>query len=171
MPKLKNPRHEAVCQEYIKDLNQTAAYSRVYGKKSTENTTEAAASRLFSNVKVKQRIEELMQKREKRTQVSQDYVVKKLLEITESDITDVMNINSNGVSFKDIESLPKEIKSTIQSVSENIRMDGGGTQGLKLHDKMKALELLGRHLGMFKDKVEMEVTSHKSIIDELTEDE
>ena len=39
---------------------------------------------------------------------------------------------------------------------------------LKLNDKEKALELLGRHLGMFKDKVEVSgLTSEQSKLDDL----
>ena len=34
----------------------------------------------------------------------------------------------------------------------------GGTLRLKKHDKVKALELLARHIGMFRDRVETEVS-------------
>lgn len=62
MPKLKNVRHEAFCQEYIKELNQTKAYLKVY-KGTTNDAAKANAARLIANDTVKGRVKELMKKR------------------------------------------------------------------------------------------------------------
>ena len=49
MPKLKNPRHEAFCREYLIDLNQTQAYLRVYKSTKSEKAARANSARLIVN--------------------------------------------------------------------------------------------------------------------------
>ena len=61
---------------------------------------------------------------------------------------------------------------TADLTEEQIRAIAGireGTKGIeiKLNDKEKALELLGRHLGMWNDKVALKVSPSREIIKEL----
>jgi phage terminase small subunit len=63
MPKLKNKRHEAFCQQYIKELNQTKSYLEVY-KDSKPEAAKSNAARLVTNDNIKERIAELMEKRD-----------------------------------------------------------------------------------------------------------
>jgi phage terminase small subunit len=78
MPTLTNPRHERFAQEYLVDLNAAAAYRRTYPD-AKGPTSEANGIRLLGNAKVETRIAELKAERAERTQVTQDWVIAKLV--------------------------------------------------------------------------------------------
>ena len=87
--KLNNDRQEKFCQEYIVDLNQTQAAIRAgYSKK----TADVQASRLLTNVKIQARIQELMQKREQRTEITADKVLQRWWDIATADPNDIIHL-------------------------------------------------------------------------------
>ena len=95
-----------------------------------------------------------MKDREKRTEVTQDRVVQELASIAFAKVTDYVRIRSNGTTSIVV------MKSTDDLTDDQVRAIAGIKEGangieIKLNDKEKALELLGRHLGMFKDKVDV----------------
>ena len=65
------------------------------------------------------------------------------------------------------EGLTEDDAAAISEVSESTSESGGSIKG-KLLDKLKALELLGKHLGMFTDKVQMDQTVSVNVFDEET---
>lgn len=116
-----------------------------------------------------------MQDRQKRTEITQDMVVKELASIAFSNMSDYARViekqavliaedgrriplveeNGTPVMVKDVEltltqNLTEEQKHAIAGIKQ-------GKYGIEVAscDKVRALELLGRHLGMFKDKVEV----------------
>ncbi|MDO4282359.1 MAG: terminase small subunit [Clostridia bacterium] len=148
------------CDEYLIDLNATRAYKVAYPNCKKDETASSAGSRMLGNVKVQNYITEKMQKREKRTEVTQDMVIQELARIAFLDIRKLYN-ESGGL--KNIQDIDEETVRAISSLETLEEYDGygenreqiGNTQKVKLLDKTKALELLGKHLGMFKDKVEV----------------
>lgn len=113
-------------QEYLKDLDGKNAYIRA-GYKTSGNSAEVNAHKLLRNTKIQEEINKAMKAREKRTEITQDKVVSEYAR----------------VAFADrLEITPKE-KELI------------GLGFLKPFDKMKALEMVGKHLGMFKEKLEL----------------
>lgn len=115
-------KQKIFADEYLIDLNATRAYKAAYPKVKNDNTAAVSGSNLLRNTKVVEYIEERMAERAKRTEVSQDDVVKELATI--------------GFA-----------KTALVNEFE-----------VKTNDKLKALELLGRHLGMFTDKSEVKAT-------------
>lgn len=79
MPKLKNQRHELFSKEYLKDLNATRSYRAVY--KCSVKVAEASGCRLLGNVKVQQRISELVDKRAKKLEVTAESLLDDLVKI------------------------------------------------------------------------------------------
>ena len=123
----------------------------------------AAAARLLRNVKVAAYISERMQERQKRTEVTQDRVIEELAAIAFARATDFAQIINGNVVLTDTKELSENQIKAIAGIKE-----GKFGIELKLNDKEKALELLGRHLGMFKDKVEVSgLASEQSKLDDL----
>lgn len=118
---------ERFAQEYLTDLNATAAYGRAYPD-AKPKSCEAAGSRMLGNVKVAGRIAELQVKRAARLEVTQDYVLSRLRENVERALQ--------------IEAVrDREGNLTGEYVYQGSVVNG-------------ALGLLGKHLGMFTEKQE-----------------
>lgn len=157
------------CDEYLIDLNATRAYKVAYPKCKKDETANAASSRMLRNVKVQEYISERMKEREQRTEITQDMVIKELAAIAFSkasdyarlkkmkrnvpifdgeDIVDYKEEEYTGIEFTPTDELTEEQKKALSGIKE-------GKFGIQVDscDKVKALELLGKHLGMFKEKV------------------
>ncbi len=157
--------------EYLIDLNATRAYKAVYKNCKSDEVAAAAAVRLLRNVKVAGYIEQRMKAREKRTEITQDKVLSELAAIAFSSgadfaqiVDEPMIVNGSYVMDPDTgklktweavkitptDKLPEDKRKAIAG----IKMGKNGIE-VATCDKVRALELLGKHLGMFKDKVEV----------------
>lgn len=154
MPKRKaslNPKEEAFCRNYIVDWNgNDAAIKAGYSAKSAR----AQASRLLTRVNIQSRINQLKKKREARLDLKADDVLRELLKIAKSDLRQAFN---DSGSLKSIEQMPDDIAAAIGGIDVDELFDGKGkdremigyTKKIKLWDKVRALELLGKHLKLF----------------------
>lgn len=148
-------KQKIFADEYLIDLNATRAYRVAYPSVKKEQTAASAAARMLRNVKVAAYISERMEERQKRTEITQDRVVQELAAIAFARATDYVEIRSNGTNSVVV------IKPTMELSEEQVRAIAGIKEGangieIKLNDKEKALELLGRHLGMWNDKINVE---------------
>jgi len=148
------------CDEYLIDLNATRAYKVAYLRCKKDETANVNGSKLLRNAKVQEYISERMKEREKRTEITQDMVIKELAKIAFLDIRKLYTENGQLKNIADMDSETAGAISSLETLEEyegyrDDREKIGDTQKVKLLDKTKALELLGRHLGMFKDKVEV----------------
>ncbi len=143
-------KQKIFADEYLIDLNATRAYRKAYPSVKRDETAAQAGSRMLRNVKVAAYIQERMQERQKRTEITQDRVLQELAAIAFAKATDYAEVTDECVKIKDTKDLDEQQIRAIAGIKE-------GKFGIevKLNDKEKALELLGRHLGMFKDKVEV----------------
>lgn len=148
------------CDEYLKSLNATEAYKVAYPSCKKDETARANSSRLLTNANIKEYIEEQMKEREKRTKVTQDRVVKEFAKI--AFLNPKKLFDDNGC-LKDISEIDDETAGAIAGIEVFEEYQGHGedreyigrTKKIKIADKVKSLENLGRHLGMFKDKIEI----------------
>lgn len=147
-------KQKIFADEYLIDLNATRAYKVAYPKVKKDETAKAAASRMLTNVNVAAYVEKRMKDREKRTEITQDMVLKELAKIGFADVTDFVTIEDKGilrvVQVKTTDEMPGDKMGAIAGIKE-----GANGIEIKLNDKGKALELIGRHLGMWKDKMEL----------------
>lgn len=157
------------CDEYLIDLNGTRAYKIAYPNIKNDNTASVAASRLMKEPEVAVYIKKRIQDRQKRTEITQDWVLEELRKIASVNGTDFARIViKNGypeVELIATDKIPEEKKAAIASIKQ-------GKYGINIesYDKVKALELLGRHLGMFKDRVEVSgLEEEQSKLSELLE--
>lgn len=142
-------KQQRFCDEYLIDLNATQAAIRAgYSAK----TADQQGSRMLTNVKVQQEIAEKMAERSKRTGINQDRVLQEIAKLALVNIDDVVDLET-GIVRK---TAKKEDLACIQSIK--IKPTEFGTEReIKFYDKKGSLELAGKHLGMFKDKAEVEV--------------
>lgn len=143
-------KQKIFADEYLIDLNATRAYRKAYPSVKRDETAAQAGSRMLRNVKVAAYIQERMQERQKRTEITQDRVLQELAAIAFAKATDYAEVKDECVKIKDTKDLDEQQIRAIAGIKE-----GKFGIELKLNDKEKALELLGRHLGMFKDRVEV----------------
>lgn len=152
-------KQELFCREYIIDLNAKQAAIRAG---YSEKTAAEQGARLLTNVNVQNYIYELKQKRNDRTEVNADYVLNRLVDIDQMDVADILN---DDMSLKPLSEWPKCWRQTLQGVDIIYMASKDDTETLikkiKWPDKVKNLELLGRHVNVqaFKDKVEQESTN------------
>jgi len=140
---LQNGQHEKFCHEYIIDSNRTRAYKDVY--KCSLKAAESGGSRLLRNAKVQERIKELEKPAIKKAEVTAERVIDELAKIGFSDITDFLRMQGeNGISLELLENLPRELTACISEITEYETVTGLKRYKFKLHDKVKALELLGK---------------------------
>ena len=143
-------KQKIFADEYLIDLNATRAYRKAYPSVKKDETAAQAGSRMLRNVKVAEYIAERMQARQERTEITQDKVLEELAAIAFARATDYAEVKDDQVIIKDTSGLSENQIKAIAGIKQ-------GKFGIevKLNDKEKALELLGRHLGMFKDRVEV----------------
>ena len=159
-------KQKIFADEYLIDLNATRAYRVAYPSVKKDEAAAVNGSKLLRNTKVQEYISERMQERQQRTEVTQDMVVKELAAIAFARATDYVEIRSNGVCSTVV------IKPTTDLSDQQVRTIAGIKEGangieIKLNDKEKALELLGRHLGMWNDKLDIKTPAIDDSIKEM----
>ncbi|MFT4170586.1 terminase small subunit [Dysgonomonas capnocytophagoides] len=172
-------KQEMFCREYLIDLNATQAAIRAG---YSERTARSIGQRILTNVDIEKRLSELKDDRNERVSVNADYVLDRLIQIDQLDVADILDENGELLPVKD---WSKAWRTSVNAI-EVIQMSKGDMdietflKKVKLPDKLKNLELLGKHVNVqaFKDKIESDVNlstkpltkeQAKSIIDELGE--
>ena len=148
-------KQEMFCREYLIDLNATQAAIRAGYSEKTAN--EQGAQNL-AKLSIAQRIIELKAERNERIEVNADYVLRRLIEIDEMDVLDILLANGE---LKPIAQWPKVWRTTLSGmdVTEMAGDAAGLLKKIKWPDKVKNLELLGKHVTVqaFKDNVKNEL--------------
>lgn len=143
------PKQKRFVAEYLVDLNATQAAIRAG---YSEKRASEIGYQLLQKTTVQAAIQAAMADREKRTGVTQDWVVQELYKIAHADRGGIAKVIGGGsaVELTDTDELDDEQRAALVGVEET-------KFGIKVTtcDKLKALELLGRHLGMFTDKQEI----------------
>lgn len=160
---------DAYCQSYIKTPeNQTQA---AIDAGFSPNTAHVKASVMMRDERIQKRIAELMEERNKRNRVSSDYVLMRLVEIDQMDVLDILNDDG---SLKPIREWPKIWRTTLSgfdlsSTIMNMNEDSIETilKKIKWPDKVKNLELIGKHVDVNAFKERLEVSGTVTIADRM----
>ena len=145
------PKQQRFVEEYLIDLNATQAAIRAG---YSEKTAAAIGAENLVKPNIAKAIQEALQERKERVQIDADYVLKRLVEIDQMDVLDIMDDDGNVKPLRDWPKIWRQYISNIETISMD---DGEGwLKKIKWPDKVKNLELLGKHVsvGAFKDKVE-----------------
>jgi phage terminase small subunit len=166
-------KQKRFCEEYLIDLNATQAAIRSgYSPKTAEQT----ASRLLRNVKVQEYMAKRQKELSRSTEITQERVIKELALIAFSNnadyahvvekkmkaevggaLVDVLDEDGKPVMYRTVEPVLTEELTEEQKRALAVIKKGRDGLEVKSCDKVKALELLGKHLGIFTDKIEANV--------------
>jgi phage terminase small subunit len=139
------PRQRRFVEEYLVDLNATAAAKRAgYSARSVQHN----GYRLLKNPAIAAAVAKAQARRAARTQVSADRVVTELAKVAFGDPRRLLSWGPDGVVLRDSSELTEAEAALVSEVSET-RTAAGGTRRVKLHCKLTALNALGKHLGLF----------------------
>ena len=162
-----NARQQRFVEEYLVDANARQAAIRAgYSARSAE----VNGPRLLRNAQVATAVEEKQKERAERTQVTADRVIEELALIAFGDIGDFFDATGN---LRDVSELSEDAKRRLGSIDvlrETTRSNGDvrtieQTLKVKPWDKLRALDMLGKNLGMFRDKVN--IGADVSLLDAL----
>lgn len=134
MPKLTD-KQTAFVREYLVDLNATQAAIRAG---YSERTASRIGPQLLGKNCVREAIEKAQAKRARRVEVTQDYVLSNLVEVVERTMQRAPVLDRKGEQVTDEE--------------------GRAVWTFDAKGANRALELLGKHLGIFADRVRAEVS-------------
>jgi phage terminase small subunit len=171
-------KQKRFADEWLVDLNGTRAYKVAYPSVKKDETARVNASRLLTNANVKTYIQERQKEREKRTEITQDSVLRELALIAFAKASDyakvvekdamvevdgnmvpVLDEDGNQVKYRTVEPILTDELTEDQKKAIAVIKKGRDGFEIKPYSKIQALELLGKHLGMFTEKVEVKNTT------------
>lgn len=172
---------EAYCQSYIKSPENQSQAAIDAG--FSPNTAHVKASVMMRDERIQKRIAELMEERNKRNRVSADYVLMRLVEIDQMDVLDILNDDGG---MKPIAEWPKVWRTslsamdiaTIKTTQASLQKENGEAdlsvedvehilKKVKWPDKVKNLELIGKHVDVNAFKERLEVSGTVTIADRM----
>lgn len=182
-------KQKRFADEWLVDLNGTRAYKAAYPSVKKDETARVNASRLLTNANVKTYIQERQKEREKRTEITQDSVLRELALIAFAKASDyarvvekdamvevdgnmvpVLDEDGNQVKYRTVEPILTDELTEDQKKAIAVIKKGRDGFEIKPYSKIQALELLGKHLGMFTEKVEVKNTT-PNVFEGLTTEE
>lgn len=182
-------KQERFVQELIKGKSQREAYRIAYPRsvKWKDSAVDQNASKLLKNAKVLPRYNELrdrlIQEAEDECIVSAKEVIRELKRIAFADIKDFLSFKTaktvvghdkeTGEPIIDYSQVIEMLNSdeVDGNVIQEVSINSKGVFTFKLYDKMAALDKLGKHLGMFTDKLNIEGSVPVVIIDDLDDED
>ncbi len=150
-------RQAAFVNEYLIDLNATQAAIRAgYSKKTAGQIGE----RLLRNVEIQRALSLRMKKREERTEITQDRVLKEFARLAFFDPRKLFNGDGSPKPICELDDDTAAALAGLDIMEEfagtgEDRVFIGYTKKYKIADKKGALDSVARHLGMFNDKLEL----------------
>ena len=148
--------------EYLIDFNATQAAIRAG---YSENCPSEIGYENLSKPLIQRAIQEAMDKRAKRTEITQDRVLAELAKIGFANMQNYMRANADGDPYLDFSALTEDQAAALSEVTVEDYTEGRGEASrevkrvkFKLCDKRAALVDIGRHLGMFPNNGRIELT-------------
>ncbi len=168
MEALANEQEERFCQEYLIDLNATQAMMRAVGNSIKLTSAATMGHRLLRKVEIQQRITFLNDRRKERVKASADEVLVELSRIALADLGDMFDDDGlllplkampldarRAIASLETEELFSGFMSVCKECGKDRELHMGYIKKLKIWDKNKSLENLGRHHKLFTDKLEV----------------
>jgi len=152
-------KQEAFCHEYLVDFNASAAAKRAgYSERSARSTGHS----LLKHPAVQARLKVLALERTKSVDASVELVLRELMNIATFDIADLYDEDGR---LKPIHDIPEGARKAIAAVDAEELWEGRGEsrehigtlKKVKIWDKLRSLQMIGQHLGMFKDLIDLNV--------------
>lgn len=143
-------KQERFCQEYILDLNAGEAAKRAGYRGKNRNVFDSIATENLGKPAISRRISELKALRAERLKIEADDVLRELWNLGTCSADEYFTWDAAGnVTLKASEKLTKEQTKRISSIKQTRGADGRATIEMKFYDKVRPLELVGQHIGLF----------------------
>lgn len=146
-------KQQVFVDEYLIDLNATQAAIRAGYSSKTAN--EQGCQNL-AKLSIQEAVAKKMAVRSKRTGVNQDRIILEIAKIAFVNITDIVNVDKATIRGD----ASREDTAAISAVKVKVIPTDNGDiteREVKTYDKLKALEMIGRHMGMWNDKIDVSV--------------
>lgn len=144
------PKQEKYVTYLAKGMTQRKAYKKAYGCVNWKNKSiDNKASKLFNKAEIKARYKELIEKAAKRAEIKAEDILAEYKAIAFANGTDYAEVKNGTVKLKDTDELDEEKKKAILSIEET-----KSGISIKTHDKMKALEMLAKYVGLLENDKE-----------------
>lgn len=153
-------------EEYLIDLNATQAAIRAG---YSPDTASVIGCENLIKPKIKSAIDKAIAERSKRTGINADRVIREIAKIAFVNAADLIDFDTATIDSSAV----NDDTAAIQSVKVKYFGEDGLEREIKLADKLKALELLGKHLGLFKENIELtgdvrtEMTNLAAILEQM----
>ena len=169
-------KQEKFCQGLFAGLKQREAYIQAYNcEKMKDATIDRNAHELVKSSKIATRIQELTNELKDRNMITVEEILAEYKKIGKSDIKDYLEYRTekaqvdttdDGIPIYEYRQIvnTKPSKDVDGTLISEVSIGRDGTFKFKLHDKLNALEKMGKHLGMFIDKSEISVKEMPEII-------
>ncbi len=155
------PKQQRFVEEYLVDLNATQAAIRAG---YSEKTAKDMGCQNLAKPNIAMAIQAGMDKRSKRTEITQDFVLESLAKLAGVNLDDITRINDDGIPEFDFSAVTKEqmyclseivTDRVVRGTGENKESEAVHKIRVKTVDKLKALEMLGRHFGLFSHDINL----------------
>lgn len=180
-------KQQRFCDEYLIDLNATQAAIRAG---YSEKRASEQAYQLLQKTTIQDYIRKRKLDRIERTEITQDMVLRELAVIAFSNAADyaavverdatiqtesgaiipLIGADGNPVKYRTVEPVLTEDLTESQKRALSVIKKGRGGFEVKPYDKVRALELIGKHIGMFTDKVALSGDVNNPMAGLTTED-
>lgn len=145
--------------EYLVSLDPgRAAIAAGYSSAQAKNT----GNRLLGKPFIARVVGTAMELRNRRTGITQDMIVTELAKMAFSNVGDYYTVGGNGAAYMNLEGATRSQLAPVKKIKTREVKEGRGDSArdieiveFELYDKMAALKLLGQHIGMFSDKLEI----------------
>lgn len=151
-------KQQRFVEEYLVDLNATQAAIRAG---YSEKTAYSVGHENLSKPEIAVAIAEAQAKRSERTRIDADWVLARLAAEADADVADLYNDDG---SLKPVKDWPLVWRTGLVAGLdvEDVREEGrtvGAVRKIKLSDRIKRIELIGKHVGVqaFRDQVDLNV--------------
>ena len=161
MPVLPNARHEAFARAIVEGKSGREAY-KAAGYKAKDRAADANASRLLTVANVAARVAELQKEAAQGAVMTGREVLEELSKLGRANMADYMQVGPGGDPVLNFAALTRDQAAALVEVTVEDFLDGRGEDArevrrvkFKLSDKRGPLVDLGKHLGLFKERVEL----------------
>ena len=158
-------KQTAFVNEYLIDLNATQAAIRAG---YSPNSAVVIGSENKEKPEIKNAIDKAIAERSRRTGITQDRVLQEIAKVAFLNLADLINLDDGSIKADAKRDDTACIASFKNKIISSGKSDIKETE-VRLYDKLKALELLGKHLGMFSGQTKQSVDTTLSDMQTLAE--
>lgn len=156
---------------YLRGMSKKQAMIEAGYSESMANTS---ANKVFEHPEVEKILKKSQKIASARSQVDLDWIVEKLKSIADANIGDIIEIDEQGAARVNMSKLTPELKAALTNFTVDEYTEGRGEKSttvkrtrISLADKLRAIELLTRFLGLSQEKLAVEV--NHNIVDKIYE--